>query len=88
MKKCGDWVSYTMDEIDEMIRRGESQTDWAAVMTEEELEASIAADPDDIHEALDWSKAIVGVPDFLRDLLRADPVPASEGQEAIRRRNV
>jgi hypothetical protein len=36
-------VRYTADEIDEMIRRGESRTDWAYVdaLTEEELEASI-----------------------------------------------
>ena len=36
-------VRYTADELDEMLRRGESQTDWARVdaMTEEELEASI-----------------------------------------------
>jgi uncharacterized protein (DUF4415 family) len=49
-----------------MLRRGESRTDWAKVdaMTEEELEASIAADPDDIHEELDRSKAISGLPPF------------------------
>ena len=36
-------VRYTVAEIDEMLRRGESRTDWARVdaMTEEELEASI-----------------------------------------------
>ena len=47
-----------------MLRRSESRTDWAKVdaMTEEELEASIAADPDDTHEELDWSKVIKGLP--------------------------
>ena len=39
---------YTADELLAMIARGESRTDTARVlaMTEAELEASIAADPD------------------------------------------
>jgi uncharacterized protein (DUF4415 family) len=47
-----------------MRRRGEDRTDWVKVdaMTEEELEASIAADPDDVHEEPDWNKAIKGLP--------------------------
>jgi uncharacterized protein (DUF4415 family) len=47
-----------------MRRRGESRTDWAKVdaMTEAELEASIAADPDDVHEAPDWSQTVLGLP--------------------------
>ena len=59
-------MRYTAEEIDEMLRRGESRTDWAKfdAMTEEELEASIAADPDDTHEELDWSKAFKGLPPF------------------------
>jgi|ERR1700689_1373781 uncharacterized protein (DUF4415 family) len=61
MRKHGDIVSYTDSELKSMQRRGLSRTDWKKVdaMTEEELEASIAADPDDIHEELDWSKAIL-----------------------------
>ena len=64
MRRQGNIVRYTAEELDEMIGRGESRTDWAKVnaMTEEELEARIAADPDDIHEELDWSKAIKGLP--------------------------
>ena len=31
-------------------------------MTEAELEASIAADPDDVHEPPDWGQAILGLP--------------------------
>ena len=66
MRRRGDIVRYTAEELEEMRRRGEDRTDWAKVdaMTEEELEASIAADPDDIHEELDWSKAIKGLPPF------------------------
>ena len=64
MQRNGDIVRYTAEELDEMLRRGESRTDWARVdaMTEEELEASIAADPDDVHEELDWDNAIIGLP--------------------------
>ena len=53
-----------------MLARGESRTDWAAVkaMTEEELEASIAVDPDDIHEPIDWSQALEGMPPRKRDI--------------------
>ena len=55
MKRTGGTVRYSAEEIDEMLARGESRTDWAAVkaMTEAELEASIAADPDDVPEPVD-----------------------------------
>lgn len=54
-------VRYTAEEIDDMLRRGESQTDFAALdtMTEEELEASI--DPEEEGE-FDWSTIQVGFP--------------------------
>ena len=64
MKNRSDTVRYTAEQLDAMRRRGESGTDWAKVdaMTEAELEASIAADPDDVHEAPDWSQAVLGLP--------------------------
>jgi len=70
MKRKGDTVRYTVAEIDEMLAHGESRTDWAAVkaMTEEELEASIAADRDDVHEPIDWSLAVKGMPPGKRDI--------------------
>ena len=70
MRKRGDIVSYTSEEVAEMRRRGEDRTDWERVkaMTEAELEASIAADPDDIHEELDWTKAIIGLPPRKKDI--------------------
>ena len=70
MKRKGDTVRYTAEEIDEMLARGESRTDWAAVkaVTDEELEASIAADPDDVHEPVDWSRAVKGMPPRKRDI--------------------
>ena len=64
MKKSNDTVRYTVEELDAMRRRGESRTDWAKVdaMTEAELEASIADDPDDVQEMPDWSQAVLGLP--------------------------
>lgn len=58
MKKNGNTVSYTAEELREMIARGEDQTDWARVdaMTEEELEALIANDPDWADIPCDWHK--------------------------------
>ncbi len=70
MRKRGDIVRYTDSELKSMQRRGLSLTDWKKVdaMTEAELEASIAADPDDIHEELDWTKAIMGLPPRKKDI--------------------
>ena len=70
MRRKGDTVRYTTEQLEAMRQRGESRTDWAKVdaMTEEELEASIAADPDDVHEELDWSKAIMGLPPFKKHI--------------------
>ena len=70
MRKRGDIVSYTAEEVAAMRRRGEDLTDWKRVeaTTEAELEASIAADPDDIHEELDWTKAIIGLPPRKKDI--------------------
>ncbi|MDP9357136.1 MAG: BrnA antitoxin family protein [Chloroflexota bacterium] len=61
MQKHEDIRRYTADELDAMLRRGESQTDWARVdaLTEEELEASI--DHEEEGE-FDWSTVQVGIP--------------------------
>jgi uncharacterized protein (DUF4415 family) len=57
-------VSYTAEELRAMQARGESKSDWvrAAAMTDEQLEASIAADPDEAGLVADWSKASVEMP--------------------------
>jgi uncharacterized protein (DUF4415 family) len=70
MKKKSDIVRYTAEEIREMLARAESRTDWAAVKatSEEELESSIAADPDDVHEPVDWTRAVQGMPPRKRDI--------------------
>jgi uncharacterized protein (DUF4415 family) len=64
MRKKDDTVRFSAEQLAAMRRRGESRTDWTKVdaMIEAELEASIAADPDDVHEAPDWSQAVLGLP--------------------------
>lgn len=53
-------VRYSADELRAMRERGESQTDWArvAAMTDEELEALIADDPDEILDPIDLAQVI------------------------------
>ncbi len=61
MQKSEHIVRYTADELDEMLARGESRTDWARVdaMSEEELEASI----DRAEEGeFDWTTVQIGIP--------------------------
>lgn len=55
-------VSYTADELDEMLARGEDLTDWDRVrsLTEEEIEGAI--DPDDEGEFDRDTGAISGGP--------------------------
>jgi uncharacterized protein (DUF4415 family) len=57
-------VRYSAAKIAALRRKGASRTDWAKVdaMSEAELRASIAADPDDIHAELDWTRAVKGLP--------------------------
>ncbi len=64
MKKSDDTARYTAEELATMRRRGESRTDWARfdATTQAELEASIAADSDDVHEAPQWDQAVLGLP--------------------------
>ena len=64
MARKDDTVRYAAEEIKAMIARGEDRTDWPKIdaTTQDELEASIAADPDDVHGELDWSQAVKGLP--------------------------
>jgi uncharacterized protein (DUF4415 family) len=58
VRKQGSIVSYSVEELREMLARGEDETDWARLdaMTEEELEAAIASDPDWADIPRDWVK--------------------------------
>jgi uncharacterized protein (DUF4415 family) len=78
VRKQGSIVSYSAEELREMLGRGEDETDWARLdaMTEEELEAAIASDPDWADIPLDWYKH--ARPHYPRDLkkqvtVRLDP---------------
>jgi uncharacterized protein (DUF4415 family) len=64
MAKSGRIVRYTTDELNAMRARGESKTNWAlaGAVTEAELEASIAADPDEAGMEFDWTQASMEMP--------------------------
>lgn len=64
MAKKEHIVSYSADELQAMRARGESKSDWAraAAMTDAEIEAAIAADPDEAVMTVDWTKASVDMP--------------------------
>ena len=61
MRRYGNTVRYTAEELEEMRKRGEGRTNWEAVLalTEEELEASIDYEEEGM---VDWSKASVELP--------------------------
>ncbi|MEA2858313.1 MAG: hypothetical protein QOC72_352 [Methylobacteriaceae bacterium] len=60
MPKNEHIVRYTAEEMTKLP----SRSDWerAARMTEEEIEAAIASDPDERDMVVDWSKAQRGIP--------------------------
>ena len=64
MRKSGAIVRYSADKIAALRRKGAGRTDWAKVdaTSEAELEASIAADPDEAGAAPDWTRAVKGLP--------------------------
>jgi uncharacterized protein (DUF4415 family) len=57
--------SYTVEEIRAMRARGESRTNWAEIeaMTEEEIEAAIASDPEEAGIEWDWDSAKLVIPE-------------------------
>jgi len=64
MRKKGDIARHSAAEIAALRRRGASRTDWRKVdaMSEAELDAAVAVDADDVPGALDWTRAVKGVP--------------------------
>jgi uncharacterized protein (DUF4415 family) len=58
VRKKGNIVSYSAEELKAMVERGEDQTDWKRVdaLTEMQLEAAIASDPDWADIPRDWYK--------------------------------
>ena len=57
-------VRVTDDELRAKQARGEDKSDWkrAAAMTEAEIEAAVADDPDEAGMTIDWSQASVELP--------------------------
>ena len=57
-------IRHTDEELRAMQARGEDKSDWksAAAMTQTEIEAAIAADPDEAGMVVDWTKASVELP--------------------------
>jgi uncharacterized protein (DUF4415 family) len=70
MPKSSDIIRYSDKELAAKRRRGESLTDWTKTdaMTEAELEASIATDPDEEHDKVDWTLAVIGLPPRKQDI--------------------
>ena len=64
MAKKEHIVRYTDKEIQAMQVRGEDKSDWAkaSAMTQTEIEAAIADDPDEAGLVVDWSKASIELP--------------------------
>lgn len=64
MAKKEHIVRYTANELAAMRARGEDQSDWikAAAMTEAEIEAAIASDPDEADMVVDWSQVSTELP--------------------------
>ena len=64
MAKKGPIVRYSVKELAEMRKRGESRSDWsrAAAMTEEEIAADIASNPDEAGMVVDWDSVSIELP--------------------------
>ena len=70
MQRRGRIVRYTAEELQEMRRRGETYSNWerAGAMTNDEIEAQIAADPDEAGMEYDWESATTVMPQPKVDL--------------------
>jgi len=55
---------YTDEELRALQREGKDRSDWkrAAAMTQADIEAAIASDPDEADMAVDWESATVELP--------------------------
>ena len=65
MSKKENIVRYTLEELQAMQAAGDTRSNWekAAAMTEEEIEAAIASDPDEAGMIVDWSKGTTVLPE-------------------------
>ncbi len=76
MRKKRDIRRYTAEELKALRQRDGSRTDWDRVdrVTEQELEAAIADDPDERGLEPDWTQARLVAPGPKKSVhLRIDP---------------
>jgi uncharacterized protein (DUF4415 family) len=64
MAKKARIVRYTAEELAEKRGRGETRSDWAkaAALTGDDIEAQVAADPDEAGMEVDWDHVTVEHP--------------------------
>jgi len=57
-------MKYTTEELDELVKKDGSRTDWekAAGMTKADIEAAVASDPDEADTVMDWDNATAELP--------------------------
>jgi hypothetical protein len=84
MGRKGHTVSHTAEELEVMRQRGESRSDWAkaAAMTSEEIEASVASDPDEANMVMDWEGATLEMPQP-KAALKSDVSPVGHAASGI-----
>ncbi len=64
MAKKEHIVKYTDEELAELVKREGTSSDWdkAARMSQAEIEAQIASDPDEADMVVDWENSTVEMP--------------------------
>ena len=57
-------MKYTAEELDELVKKDGSRSDWkkAANMTNAEIEEAVASDPDEGDMVMDWDNATAELP--------------------------
>ena len=64
MTKKNHIVRYTEKELEELVEKDGGRSDWkrAASMTDAQIEAGIADDPDEADMFMDWDNATIELP--------------------------
>jgi hypothetical protein len=57
-------MKYTAEDLGELVKKDGSRSDWqkAANMTDAEIEAAVASDPDEADMVMDWDNAMAELP--------------------------
>jgi uncharacterized protein (DUF4415 family) len=64
MAKKQPIVKCTTEELDDLVKKDGSRSDWkkAASMTKADIAAAVASDPDEADMVMDWDNATVELP--------------------------